>query len=85
MKILVMALLFFAGCSKEGIEKMQTNNSEIEVTLLFEHDGCRVYRFFDDGRKYFTNCNSAFWEERYQCGKTTCKRSAENLSNQRQK
>ena len=33
------------------------NNSTYEVEYLFEHDGCKVYRFYDQGNfVYFTNC-----------------------------
>lgn len=33
------------------------NNQNYVVDFLFEHDGCRVYRFYDRGNYvYFTNC-----------------------------
>lgn len=33
------------------------NNATYKVEYLFEHDGCKVYRFFDYGNYvYFTNC-----------------------------
>lgn len=33
------------------------NNRTYEVDYLFEHDGCKVYRFYDMGNYvYFTNC-----------------------------
>jgi len=33
------------------------NNKTYEVDYLFEHDGCKVYRFQDGSRYvYFTNC-----------------------------
>ncbi|WP_298646968.1 DUF4884 domain-containing protein [uncultured Proteiniphilum sp.] len=33
------------------------NNETYEVDYLFEHDGCKVYRFYDrDNWVYFTNC-----------------------------
>lgn len=33
------------------------NNKTYTVDYLFEQDGCKVYRFNDDGRYvYFTNC-----------------------------
>ena len=33
------------------------NNQNYVVDFLFEHDGCRVYRFYDRGNNvYFTNC-----------------------------
>jgi hypothetical protein len=34
-----------------------SNNESYNVDYLFEHDGCKVYRFFDRGHYvYFTNC-----------------------------
>ena len=34
-----------------------SNNRTYEVDYLFEHDGCKVYRFYDRGNYvYFTNC-----------------------------
>lgn len=37
-------------------EKPQ-NNQDYKVAYLFEHDGCKVYRFMDRGNYvYFTNC-----------------------------
>ena len=36
-----------------------SNNETYKVEYLFEHDGCKVYRFMDLGHYvYFTNCNS---------------------------
>jgi hypothetical protein len=33
------------------------NNPTYTVDYLFEHDGCKVYRFYDRGNYvYFTNC-----------------------------
>jgi Domain of unknown function (DUF4884) len=34
------------------------NNKDYKVDYLFEHEGCKVYRFYDFGNYvYFTNCN----------------------------
>jgi hypothetical protein len=34
------------------------NNHDYKVDYLFEHDGCKVYRFWDrDYYVYFTNCS----------------------------
>lgn len=34
------------------------NNQYYKVEYLFEHEGCKVYRFSDNGYYvYFTNCN----------------------------
>lgn len=50
-----------------------TSNTAYDVDLLFEHDGCKVYRFYDNGRsRYFITCKDAVtgettWTEN--CGK----------------
>lgn len=55
-KLILIALLFmFIGCKKEGLSSEQTNNSNFRVELLFEHDGIKIYRFYDQsGYHYFT-------------------------------
>lgn len=38
--------------------KSAKNNKDYRVSFLFEHDGCKVYRFMDRGEFiYFTSCN----------------------------
>ena len=38
--------------------KPADNNDTYKVQFLFEHEGCKVYRFNDAGNTvYFTNCN----------------------------
>ena len=40
------------------VREAPQNNQTYEVDYLFEHDGCKVYRFYDKGNYvYFTNCN----------------------------
>jgi hypothetical protein len=55
----VIVLLMASGCAT-GIPlqtKESENNKTYEVDYLFEHDGCKVYRFYDRGNYvYFTNC-----------------------------
>ena len=49
----------------------QTENPEIEVGLLFTHEGCRVYRFLDRYRYvYYADCgSSASTEHEESCGR----------------
>jgi hypothetical protein len=67
---LMILVLLAIGCSRTpGIESKTTNNNKIPVVLLFEHDGCKVYRF-DDGRYgYFTKCGPTSWSYTERCGK----------------
>ena len=70
--LLAVIIIASIGCVKDGIQTSKTNNSQIEVQLLFEHDGCKVYRFIDEDRRYFTNCKgSTSWSE--YCGKNCVK------------
>ena len=74
MKYILLSLaLLSTACMKQPHSTSQTNNPEFQVQLLFEHDGCKVYRFVDYHYSYFTNCKgSTEWTE--PCGKN-CRRS----------
>lgn len=57
--LLVMTSIGISSCSVSvPIAKVAPeNNRTYQVEYLFEHDGCKVYRFFDQGSYvYFTNC-----------------------------
>ena len=54
-------ILIFTSCfSNRPISKDRpANNETYDVEYLFEHDGCKIYRFYDRGYYvYFTNCKS---------------------------
>ena len=47
--LLALASLSFSGCLVQrsvSVDKA-ANNPDYTVSYLFEHDGCRVYRFYD--------------------------------------
>lgn len=46
----------FTSCASIPLQTRESeNNSTYTVSYLFEHDGCKVYRFFDRGNYvYFT-------------------------------
>lgn len=63
MKVLVKLLLCLfltigISCCSSSIPLKQgksENNATYNVSYLFEHDGCKVYRFYDNGNYvYFT-------------------------------
>lgn len=61
MLLLSVVAMFIAGlssCATPTIySKPAENNQGYTVDYLFEHDGCKVYRFYDRGNYvYFTNC-----------------------------
>jgi len=78
--------VLLSGCNKAPVSVAKTDNANIEVERLFEHDGCVVYRFRDDGERYFVKCASgedrAEWKHVYSCGKTTCVRDEAITTNE---
>jgi hypothetical protein len=46
--LLSLSLLMFVGCLAPATE-VPTSNNNIKVELLFEHEGVKVYRFYDGG------------------------------------
>jgi len=66
MKPLIITLLMLIvccellSCARQiPLSKVNPeNNKTYQVDFLFEHDGCKVYRFKDQGNTvYLTNCN----------------------------
>jgi len=59
MKIAIPLLILLTGCAYgQPLQKRKAdNNKTYDVEYLFEHDGCKVYRFYDRGYVYFTNCS----------------------------
>jgi hypothetical protein len=72
--ILSTLLVLVAACSVEEQSRGETSNPEIKIDFLFEHEGCRVYRFYDSGRPvYLARCGGAAastaYSYRVSCGK----------------
>lgn len=59
LAMLSVAVLFVSCWTQVPIQNTKpVNNETYEVSYLFEHDGCKVYRFKDGSNYvYFTNCN----------------------------
>jgi len=57
---LIFITIILLSC-RTGIPISNTpseNNKTYYVQYLFQHDGCKVYRFYDEGHYvYFTNCS----------------------------
>ena len=59
-KLLLLAALSLAGCYNEPVSKATSDNSSVELSVLFSHDGCNVYRFWDGGRyHYYADCRGS--------------------------
>jgi hypothetical protein len=58
VSVLFLVIAFFSCDTPKPIIKVSPyNNVTYRIEYLFEHDGCKVYRFKDDGHYvYFTNC-----------------------------
>jgi Domain of unknown function (DUF4884) len=63
----LLALLTLSACAPtmHPISNVPAkNNKDYNVEYLFEHEGCKVYRFLDHNKTgsyyvYFTNCNGS--------------------------
>ncbi len=63
--VLIAVITLFFSCTilqpkQKPVSSITPNdNQTYKVEYLFEHEGCKVYRFLDDGHfVYYTNCNS---------------------------
>jgi hypothetical protein len=68
------AALILSGCGqKDAQSTSQSSNPGISVDFLFEHDGCKLYRFNDNGHSvYYSKCMSSStvsWNETEMVGK----------------
>lgn len=66
--ILIAFLLILVGCHKESQTTVQSGNFQVE--FLFEHDGCKVYRFVDGRTVYYSDCRGTL-NSSYSSGKST--------------
>jgi len=79
--ILLVALLTFS-CVGDAKESVQDGDFKIE--LLFEKDGCKMYRFSDGGRNiYWSNCSGKLnYDFTQSNGKTTHQEHGETITTQ---
>ena len=70
--VLIACCLALLGCGDPGIATEKTNNERMDVTFLFENDGCKVYRFYDHHEyRYFATCSpGVFGGHNVHSGKT---------------
>lgn len=77
----LLALVVLTGCERaeppKPVAAAVTPNG-YSVKKLFEHDGCALYRFYDDGySRYFAKCGKAqavTEEHTENCGKGCTRR-----------
>lgn len=81
---LLIFCLSLAACREEPQSVSNTSNPGFQVGLLFEHDGCRVYRFVDGGNhQYYVRCGdgevSTRSEHTESCGKNCTTTKTETI------
>jgi hypothetical protein len=56
----ILLSLFLTGCAADAVSTSRSTNPAVPVSLLFEHEGCKVYRFADNGNyHYYANCKGS--------------------------
>lgn len=82
IKLLVVALfvLTLGSCKKEAVSQEQ--KGEFVVELLFEKEGCKMYRFYDGGRYvYWSDCRGKTQSDyTTHSGKTTVTHNEESIT-----
>jgi hypothetical protein len=61
MKLLFILLtaVFLTACDQDPVAVSSSSNPKVPVSLLFEYDGCKVYRFYDGGyNHYYSKCEN---------------------------
>lgn len=64
--VAIVLLLLLTGCYKDPIATVHSNNKAFNIELLFENDGCKVYRFLDSSYVYYVVCKGQVqtsWEQ----------------------
>ena len=80
-----IALLCLFGCAKDPISVSQSSNPDVNVSKLFDHDGCSTYRFYDAGEyHYYVKCEKSndvttISTKTESCGKNCTKKRDENI------
>ena len=75
--VIAALAVVLAACGNDPVSTSKTDNPNVPVALMFDHDGCKVYRFKDAGEYvYYSNCQgstTAFHTE--SCGKNCTKKA----------
>lgn len=69
--IAILLSVVFIGCTKPGQPVVPNDNrADFKIEYLFECDGVKMYRFYDNGRyRYFTTGNGRMADSIYVSGK----------------
>jgi len=56
----IAALFLVIGCFPHGDALVVDQEGDFKLELLFERDGCKMYRFYDGGRYvYWSTCQGS--------------------------
>lgn len=78
--LVVLAVLSACSSPKPAQSVERSSNGAINVGMLFEFDGCKVYRFFDYDRPvYFTSCGGTQSSHTESCGKS-CRKTVDTYN-----
>jgi hypothetical protein len=73
-------IVVLSSCQGKAQEEVYTGDFKVE--FLFEHDGCKVYRFNDGRTVYFSDCRGKMEHTTTtKSGKTTTTHYHETLNN----
>jgi hypothetical protein len=53
----VAATPLVSGCVASSLEDQPTNNPDVVVERIADHDGCTIYRFRDGQYHWYVRCN----------------------------
>jgi hypothetical protein len=66
--LVVLSMLIMCSCSGHDAIETRSAGNGVKVELLFSHDGCKMYRFYDyEHYHYYTNCGQTMSMQN--CGK----------------
>jgi len=54
---ITVALTVFSSCVSDPIKTEVTQSNNIKLELLFEKNGCKMYRFKDERYVYWSDCS----------------------------
>lgn len=69
--VVAAVCMVVAGCAGNPVGSSPTNNSGFDCEVLFDFDGCRVYRFRDAGRYIYFAKGASDVRWNAQSGKAT--------------
>ena len=89
MVIAALIILGLVGILQSTFGLNEQQKAEMRVPqLLSESDGCRVYKFVDDGAHYFTQCGEQVNTVRHyteSCGKGCTRNRTESITTENNK